>query len=207
MKLLVEDILGSRSPSEVANLVHQAYVEGQPEKQVPAANSYQHFTISNIEKAGEDRFIVTFGTGDQTKPMMGEEIVKTLKGGKFQAGGKKYNTKEALMEERVEKGLATLKLLLNAGYKAKESRETMSKAIAQGIIKDNQAAIQATYWLSELPEELRQIYSDTDLLHVYWCLYINWDPSSDDLLKPFPITDLVTRAKDINVGNSIDEAL
>ena len=207
MKMSVDEILGGRDASEVANLVHKAYVEGQPEKQVPAANSYQHFTISTIEKAGEGKFTVAFDSGDKTAPMTGEEIVKTLKGGKFNAGGKKYNTKEALLEERVDKGLEALKLLSKAGFSAKETRVTMTKAIAEGILKDNTAAIQAVYWLSELPEDVRDIYSDTDLLHVYWCLYINWDPDSSDLSKPFPIEDLVTRAKDINVGDSINKAL
>lgn len=207
MKMTVAAILDGQDETAVAEVVHRAYVEGLPDKQVPSANSYQHFSISDIEKSSDEKYIVTFDSGDQTEPMTGEQIVETLKGGKFTAGGKKYNTKEALLDERVRKGLDALKLLLHAGYKSGETPTSLKEAIANGILKDNKPAIQAAYWLSQLSDHVRELYSDTDLFHLYWCLYTNWDPNSSDLTKPFPITDLITRAKDINVGESINQAL
>lgn len=202
----VEQLLQDEAAYEAASKIHQAYVDG-------GANSWEnpthpnHFQITSIQKDAKEKYAVTLHRNDQnysTEPMFGHELISILCGGKFKVKAHGvdviFNTKEASFQFRIT---MVPDLLKQSGIEY--NAEEIQNKIISGILNDNSKGLLATHWIHALDNTYG--LSDVDLMHILWCMYINYDSKASVLKDVFPLTDIPTIEKDVSVLNMCQDIL
>lgn len=204
MFFLIEQLFAGENAKIKATIVHNAYVDGGADSWQNPHNR-QFFSLSRIEKLENHQVIVHLSRNGQlfsTEPMSEDKLMNILCGGKFQSQCKTqtFNTKEAHFQTRLENTLQLLK-----EYDIEHNPEKICEKITNITLKDNSKGILSTYWIRSL--ENTHGFTDVELMHMLWCMYINWDNSASVLSDPLPLRDESLIQKDRDVLNQSQELL
>ena len=190
----IEQLLQGQEAFNAACQIHQAYVAGGADSWENRENG-NYFKIDSIQRNTDGKYIVKLQQKDRefiTEPMFCNELISTLCGGKFKSHGAIFNTKEASVGFRLE---MVPQLLSQYGIEH-DPLEIQDKIIS-GILNDNSKGLLATHWIHALDNQYG--ISDSDLMHILWCIYINYDDNASVLNAEFPLTEVELIQKDLNV--------
>jgi hypothetical protein len=200
-----KNILRDRGCSvfETAMRIHDRYVSFNSDSMENAANP-NFFKIVNIIPQDENYIIHILENNPtglanhlHSSAYSFDELVDVFCGGKINCAGKRFNTKEASFETRVRIATEFLAELIG--------EDKIRQKIANGILKDNSSALLATHWLTQLDSLVG--FSEDDVMHVLWCIFINWDGNAEVLKAKFPLEDASLIEKDVAVLEACKEAL
>lgn len=222
VSILVNELF--ENPQKVAEKLHNAYVSGGADS-MQNESKENYFIISSIETHHEDetftvhilrKSIKKQGVDETglkmeyleyfTDPLSKEELIQTLCGGKLKAKRSieekvsQFNTKEATFEFRIQ----TILKLLNDS-KIDHNKQEIIDLITHITLNDNSKGILATHWIHSL--ENTHGFTPVELMHMLWCMYINWDDNAEVLSYPLPLTDDSLISKDRDVLSGAQEIL
>lgn len=115
-------------------------------------------------------------------------MISTLCDDKFTVDSERFNTKEADYENRIHKVQHN---------EIPHNEKDIINGITQGILNDNSKALLATYWIQNLQNF--HGFSATNIMHILWCIDINYADNADVLKDVFPLTDegLIKKDQDV----------